>query len=218
MGLLVVSVVVSGCGVEEPAPGPSEVFAADVCSEGLLNQDAVHALELLTGSGTPFTPPKDVGDVAWVAGVLERGYAKNRASPGGEVCHAYPVDRRKARDLSVSFEIEHELTRMDEQTESGKGYYWEYDLGRNAFADAKQARLFFDCASDRLSGPDQAVPIAANVITVGSPNNTEPRALREANLTIVHSAARALAKEMGCKNNGNLPEQLVIKEKAAPTR
>ncbi|MEU7067138.1 hypothetical protein [Streptomyces sp. NPDC046161] len=216
--MLVMSVSVSGCGVDEPPPGPSEVFAADVCSEGLLNQDAVHALELLTGAGTPFKPPTNVGDVAWVAGVLERGYTKNRASLGGEVCRARPVDRKNPREISVTFEIEHELTRVDEQSESGKGYYWEYDLGRNALASAKQGRLFFDCASDRLAGPDKAVPVRANVDTLGPPANVDPRALREANLTILHSAARALAKEMGCKNNGNLPEQLVIKEKAAPTR
>ncbi|MGW7190144.1 hypothetical protein, partial [Streptomyces sp. NPDC054838] len=208
------SVIVTGCGVEEPPPGPSEVFAAEVCSEGLLNEDAVRALELLTGAGTPFKPPKDVGDVAWMAGVLERGYAQNRASPGGEVCSARPVDRTKARDLSVSLEIEHELTRLGEQSESGKGYYWEYDLGRNALASAKQGRLFFDCASDRLAGPDKAVPVRTNVDTIGPPANVDERALREANLTIVHSAARAMAKELGCKDGGGLPERLVVKEKA----
>ncbi|MFJ6717880.1 hypothetical protein [Streptomyces sp. NPDC091259] len=121
-------------------------------------------------------------------------------------------------DLSVSFEIEHVLTRMGEQTESGKGYYWEYDLGRNALVLPDNGRLFFDCASDRLAGPDKAVPIKASVSLREAPTNVDPRALREANLTILHSAARAMAKELGCKNDGNLPERLVIKEKAAPTR
>lgn len=218
-GLLVIGVLVSACsGGEEPDPGPSEVFAAEVCSEGLLSPDAVRALELLTGGATPFKPPKNVGDVAWVAGVLERGYAKIGASLGGTVCRATPDERMNYHDLSVSFEIEHESTRTGEHTESGKGYYWEYDLGRNALVLPDNGRLYFDCASDRLAGPDKAVPIKASVSLREAPTNVDPRALREANLTILHSAARALAKEMGCKNNGNLPEQLVIKEKAAPTR
>lgn len=219
LGLLVAATLVSGCGDGERADtGPSEVFAAEVCSEGLLSPDAVRALELLTGGATPFKPPKNVGDVAWVAGVLERGYAKMGGSLGGTVCRATPADPKNHHDLSVSFEIEHELTRTGEQTESGKGYYWEYDLGRSALVLPDGGRLFFDCTSDRLAGPDKAVPIKASVSLREAPTAADPRALREANLTIVHSAARAMAKELGCKDGGGLPERLVIKEKAAPTR
>ncbi|MEU6894283.1 hypothetical protein ABZ934_21245 [Streptomyces sp. NPDC046557] len=218
-GLLVAGVLASGCsGGKEPDRGPSAVFAADVCSEGLLNQDAVHALALLTGGATAFKPPKNVGDVAWVAGVLERGYAKNGGSLGGVVCRATPVDIKNRHDLSVHFEIESELQRTGEQSESGKAYYWEYDLGRNALVLPDSGRLYFDCASARLAGSDKAVPIMAAVSLGEAPTDVDPRALREANLTIVHSAARALAKELGCKDGGGLPERLVVKEKAAPTR
>ncbi|MCX5378124.1 hypothetical protein [Streptomyces sp. NBC_00091] len=151
-----------------------------------------------------------------MADVLARGYAKAGASLGGEACQATPVDEVERRGLSLSFEIESELQRTGEESESGKGHYWEYDLGRNAWAISWQARLFFDCASTRLAGLDKAVPVAASVSMLDGSNGDEPE-LREANLAIVHSASLAMAKELGCENNGGLPDKLVVKQRAART-
>ncbi|MFJ4774792.1 hypothetical protein [Streptomyces sp. NPDC088762] len=212
------AVLLAGCSGDGDGPsGPAELSGAQVCPEGMLAPDAVRGIEKLTGA-TLFAQPEegDSAGVRWVAGVLSRGYAKIGASLGGQACKATPLDEKNRRKVSVSFEIESELQRTGENSESGKGHYWEYDLGRNALAVSRQARLYFDCASSRLAGPDKAVPVEASVNVSEGSKGDEPE-LREANLAIVHSAALAMAKELGCKNNGGLPDKLVVKEKAAPT-
>ncbi|MEV6953901.1 hypothetical protein [Streptomyces sp. NPDC051183] len=127
------------------------------------------------------------------------------------------MDEANRLRASVAFEIESELQRTWEHSESGEGYYWEYDLGRNALALSHQARLFFDCASARLAGLEKAVPVKASVNVLNGSEKDDP-ALREANLAMVHSAALAMAKELGCKGGGGLPAKLVVKEKAARTK
>ncbi|MBT2480985.1 hypothetical protein [Streptomyces sp. ISL-94] len=207
-----------GCGGDDDEPsGPAELSAAEVCPGGMLGPDAVRGLEKVT-EATVFAPPENGENpgVTWVAGVLARGYAKAGGSLGGQACRATPLDEKNRRKVSVTFEIQSELQRTGENSESGKGHYWEYDLGRNALAISRQAQLFFDCASSKLAGPDKAVPVAASV-SVANGSEANELELREANLAIVHSAALAMAKELGCKDNGGLPDKLVVKEKAAPT-
>ncbi|MFD9356504.1 hypothetical protein [Streptomyces sp. NPDC060031] len=130
---------------------------------------------------------------------------------------ATPFDNMNRRRVTVAFQVESELQRTGEHSENGDGYYWEYDLGRNALALSHQARLFFDCASTRLAGLDKTVPIRASVNVSNGSEEDDP-ALREANLAIAHSAALAMVKELGCKDNGGLPDKLVVKEKAARTK
>lgn len=213
----VLGVLVAGCGSGQSQDDePVRLSASEVCAQGILNADAVRALELLTGA-SEFDPPKktDNESMSAVADSMSRGYAAIGASRGDQVCKAVPFDSNNRHDVSVSFEIEHESQRTGEQSESGKGSYWEYDLGRNALAISRQAKLFFDCASTRLAGLDKAVPVAASVSISQGSKGDEP-GLREANLTIVHSAALAMAKELGCKDNGGLPDTLVVRQKLAP--
>ncbi|GGZ75913.1 hypothetical protein GCM10010371_39650 [Streptomyces subrutilus] len=218
---LVGGMLLVGCsGGAEPAgpPEQAEVSAGGACPEGMLNPDAVSGVERVTGTNR-FQRP-DAGEnpgVTWVAGVLARGYAKDRGSLGGRACEVTPSDEKNRRRVSVSFEIQGVLQRTGEQSESGKGYYWEYALGRNALALSDRAKLFFDCASARLAGADTAVPVAASVTVSHGSDGDDPR-LREANLAVVHSAARALAAELGCKDGGGLPEKLTVQEKSARTR
>ncbi|MFD4241565.1 hypothetical protein ACFWP3_08220 [Streptomyces sp. NPDC058525] len=196
---------------------PTELSAAEVCPEEILAPDAVRGLEKVSGA-TVFAPPKsgESAGIAWVADVLAQGYAKAGGSLGGQACKATPLDDQNRRRVSVGFEIQSDLERTGENSESGKGHYWEYDLGRNALAISNQAKLFFDCASTRLAGLDKAVPVAGSVTVSDGSKGDEPE-LREANLAIVHSASLAMAKELGCKDNGGLPDKLVVKQKAART-
>ncbi|MFI8502448.1 hypothetical protein ACIGFK_28680 [Streptomyces sp. NPDC085524] len=220
MALAVVgAVLLAGCSGDGAEPsGPTELTAAQVCPGGMLGPDAVRGLEKVTGA-TVFAPPEngESKGVPGVADLLVAGYAKAGASLGGPVCKATPLDDKNRRKASVSFEIQSDLQRTGEHSESGQGRYWEYDLGRNALAISRQAMLFFDCASTRLGGLEKVVPVAASVSVSEGSKGDEPE-LREANLAIVHSAALAMAKELGCKDNGGLPDRLVVKEKAAPTR
>lgn len=216
--LLAIGMLLGGCGADEPDQAPRELTGSEVCPGGLLTADAVRALNLLTAGAAFKPPPRDVQDVSSAARALVQGFQANGESHVDAVCEARPVDSMNRHVVFVSFEIESEATRKYEHSESGQGYYWEYDLGRNALANARQARLYFDCVSTRLGGPEKSVPIAARASVGDMSSTTVDAAPREANLTIVHSAARAMAKELGCKDGGGLPERLVVKEKAAPTR
>ncbi|MET9465740.1 hypothetical protein ABZY44_13220 [Streptomyces sp. NPDC006544] len=213
---MLAAVFVAGCGGTEREARPVRLTAGEVCGGELLNAGAVRALELLTGAQEFDPRGKGSEDVAAVAEHLAGGYAAIASSRGGRVCEAVPSDTANKRRVSVSFELQSELMRTGEQSESGKGSYWEYDLGRNALAHSWQAFLFFDCASPRLAGPDKAVPVTAKVYVTAGSEGDEP-ALRGANLALAHSAALAMGEELGCKDNGGLPQTLVLKQKAART-
>ncbi|MFH7599545.1 hypothetical protein WDV06_31255 [Streptomyces racemochromogenes] len=177
----------------------------------------MRGIEKVTGA-TRFQPPEDgrAPGVAWVADVLVRGYAKAEASLGGEVCQAVPVDGKGRHRLTLGFAIESETQRTGEHSESGGGHYWEYDLGRNALALSRQAKLFFDCASVRLAGLGRPVPVMAVVSVSGGSDGDEPE-LREANLAVIHSASLAMARELGCTGGGGLPGRLVVRQRTART-
>ncbi|WP_327283642.1 MULTISPECIES: hypothetical protein [unclassified Streptomyces] len=211
------AVLVVGCGGDEQDGQPVRLSAAEVCRDGLLNTGAARGVELLTGA-SEFDPPRKgaVESVVAVAEHLSGGYAAIGASKGGTVCEAVPFDTTNRRRLSVSFEIQHESQRTGEGSEQGKGFYWEYELGRNALVLSDQAHLFFDCAGTRLAGPDTAVPVKVGVSLSSGSKGDEP-SLREANLAIAHSAALAMSRELGCRDNGGLPAVLVVKQKAAKT-
>ncbi|MCF3182062.1 hypothetical protein IPZ70_19245 [Streptomyces polychromogenes] len=151
-----------------------------------------------------------------MADVLVRGYAKAGGSLGGEACRAVPVDGGGRRQLSLGFAIESEVQRSGEHSESGQGHYWEYDLGRNALAISRQAKLFFDCASVRLAGLGRPVPVRA-VVDVSDGLDGDQPALREANLAVVHSASLAMARELGCEDHGNLPDRLLVRQRTVRT-
>ncbi|MFF2195184.1 hypothetical protein [Streptomyces sp. NPDC058157] len=212
--------LLAGCGGSGAAPGPAQptvLSGAGVCPGGILNPGAVRGIETVTGA-TRFQPPEEGrgAGVQWVAGVLVRGYATAGASLGGEACLAVPVDGAGRRRLSLGFAIQSEEQRVGEHSESGRGHYWEYDLGRSALAISRQAKLFFDCASARLAGLARAVPVET-IVSVSDGSEGDQPALREANLTVAHSAALAMARELGCKDDGGLPERLLLRQTAART-
>ncbi|MFG2984781.1 hypothetical protein ACGFYQ_26595 [Streptomyces sp. NPDC048258] len=88
-----------------------------------------------------------------------------------------------------------------------------YALGRGAWADADKAVVYVDCISPKLPGADGATPA---VLAVRAWNRTFPQGdaakYREANLALAHAASVALAKELGCRDNGGLPDKLTVRE------
>ncbi|MCX5013693.1 hypothetical protein OG765_22255 [Streptomyces sp. NBC_00555] len=88
-----------------------------------------------------------------------------------------------------------------------------YQLGRTAWADINKGVVYVDCLSPKLQGADGTAPA---VLAISAWNRTFPQGdagkYREANLALAHAGAVAMAKELGCKDNGGLSDRLTVKE------
>ncbi|XIE78722.1 hypothetical protein AB6O49_12655 [Streptomyces sp. SBR177] len=80
-----------------------------------------------------------------------------------------------------------------------------YDLGREAFAGPTAAYLFVTCASPRLDGTRERPARIEGRLRVVPPGLPDTPTIREANLTVLHSAALAVVRRLGCVGDAGLP-------------
>ncbi|MEV6654125.1 hypothetical protein [Streptomyces sp. NPDC051219] len=86
-----------------------------------------------------------------------------------------------------------------------------YAMGRKALAGARRSYLHFECVSPRMDGSDKKPALIRGEMFNRNVPEEGSVALREASLVALHSAALALAKELGCKDNGSLAEKATLK-------
>ncbi|MFJ1589717.1 hypothetical protein ACIOD0_05590 [Kitasatospora albolonga] len=201
---LVVAVGASGaaCGTDpEPPPSPY-VNAAEVC-EGVFAGRLEKTVQEVTG-GTVFNR-SEAGSMGKVIEEIKKGHASGRSwSTGQKLCNmsvkGIPSDER----ASVSFNIYAPRDVGDPRNPEGARRFL---LGREAVANTRWASLYFECVSPQLEKSDR---FPARIR--GGLGNAKIRgnAVEDlvANLTVLHAASLAVAKELECEGNGGLPEKL----------
>ncbi|MFD0368807.1 hypothetical protein [Streptomyces sp. NPDC127114] len=86
-----------------------------------------------------------------------------------------------------------------------------YVMGREARSGPEKAYLFVMCASPRLQGSDRTPARIMGTLTLDKSKLPDTVAVREANLTVLHSVTLAVVKRLGCENNAGLTEKPVFK-------
>ncbi|WP_030201173.1 hypothetical protein [Streptomyces sp. NRRL S-87] len=210
-GLLALGVLTAGCtspGTPEntlPTRRVEEVPASRVCGGTLLDTAAVSALERLTHS-TAFDPEavkKDHG-APEIARVMEAAFRSGDGvlNAPEDGCEISPVDSSSAfPTIVVAFIALGKApagTPTDEPNEMSTP-------GVLARASEDGAKIYFDCESRRLGTTEEHPLRLRSEVQNSVRERGEPAATRHDNLTLAHSAAVAVAKELGCAGNGGLP-------------
>ncbi|MFJ3904100.1 hypothetical protein [Streptomyces sp. NPDC090025] len=86
-----------------------------------------------------------------------------------------------------------------------------YSMGREAHSGPAAAYLFVECASPLLKGSGRRPAPIRGWLRFGQSELPDTPAVREANLTILHSVTLNVVKKLGCENNAGLTEKPVLK-------
>ncbi|MFF0754547.1 hypothetical protein [Streptomyces sp. NPDC004267] len=88
-----------------------------------------------------------------------------------------------------------------------------YDIGREAFSGPKAANLFVTCVSSQLKGSSNRPAQFQGMLRFNDSKLPDTPAVREANLTVLHSVTLAVVKKLGCRDNAGLPDKPVLTPK-----
>ncbi|MFJ7158039.1 hypothetical protein ACIQUQ_24320 [Streptomyces sp. NPDC101118] len=209
LGIALTALVVSGCGTSdegEPEPSRPQSFSAtQVCGGSVVLPSSAKALERLTGA-VSFVPGKEKQELGIPASaqVLEDAYKagyKVRDMPG-----AYCVIRGDVPSAKRYSTVKLEFTAYSEKADLpdyAKGRL-EHGKGTMTGLYGSRTSISFDCVSSRV-GSTPAIPLRVNgrITAFADP---EPPHAAEDRMLILHTASLSLAKELGCRNNGGLPD------------
>ncbi|MFD3720243.1 hypothetical protein [Streptomyces sp. NPDC058674] len=207
--LVVLGTVAAGCstgGSEQPAPAaePQKVPVAQVCT-GLFPAAGGEALERVLGS-TEFRirdAQKNPG-VRAVAQAMEDAYragARVRDMPEATCEVAGEPKGSRFATARVRFTA-FSKNAADPADLPGVGA-----RDPRVWTESKQLYLTYDCVSPRV-GSTQAVPLQIRVLVHAQGGGNEGEAgPGQDQLTVIHSAALSVARDLGCANNAGLPEQ-----------
>ncbi|MFI6061363.1 hypothetical protein [Streptomyces sp. NPDC051286] len=177
--------------VKEP---DATVAAGALCGGSAVSPGAAEALKTITGSSR-FEASGETSTVAHAAKELTERFTSS-ATGDGEVCRVYT-----ARDeLRITWQLFSSAPVDDPAAK-----FSVLDMGERALAAPDGAFLRFACRSGKVPGSGLA-HIDIGVERGGMPKEPEgdPEALKDAYATVAHSFALAMAKQLGCENNGGL--------------
>ncbi|MEV8399143.1 hypothetical protein [Streptomyces niveus] len=186
-----------GCGESDDGKAVDDYVTADkLCGGGAVTKDGAKALELITGD-TRFAASGKYSTVADAAEKLTRE-AVPAASGRGDICRLYPeapVDELRVRWF---------LSNMPPKGSSASEFS-TLSMGEKAGAAHDTAFVTFPCSHKEhpLARPDY---ISVWIEATGRPTEPEGdvRSQKNAYATLAHSFALAMARELGCEDNGGL--------------
>lgn len=188
-----------GCGGESEGSSEKNVTAEALC-EGNLSADAARAVEDI--SGAKEFQPYGNGKLSDAADdlIADQGMGETNDR---SICRIHTLNSGDSATIRIRFSVD----TGDSLSNSGKATsFEEYNLGREALASPQKAVLYVECRSSKFIGgansPD--VLLRGALDDLDQPEG-DAEELRRANLTVLHSVALALTKELGCADNAGLP-------------
>ncbi|MFF8604361.1 hypothetical protein ACF06X_00320 [Streptomyces sp. NPDC015346] len=201
-----------GGGTNGKEAGATDV-GAQLCG-GAVSAPARVALGLLTGGSAlhPTDPGENPGAAAdeLIAHWAPLSTPPHKRDPVG-LCAISTEKNLGAGPADVR--IEFRLSDAGEAEGDGAiaASLERYEMGVRASVGTQRAYLWFSCVSDRLSGSRQTPAyLLASVESARAPKG-EAGALKDANATVVHAAARAVAQRLGCDGDGGLAPRPALK-------
>ncbi|MFJ6939478.1 hypothetical protein [Streptomyces sp. NPDC101132] len=214
LGIALMALVAAGCGTsDEGAPEPSRAqsfSAMQVCGGSVVLPSSAKALERLTGA-TSFEPgqAKQELGIPAAAQVLEDAYKagyKVRDMPG-----AHCVIRGEVPSADLDYTVKLDFTAYSEKADLPDYAKGRLDHGKGTLTSLYGSRtsISFDCVSSRV-GSTAAIPLRVNgrITSEDGTTSSEPPTAAEDRMLILHTASLSLAKELGCRNNGGLPDDV----------
>ncbi|MFI8276235.1 hypothetical protein ACIGBH_15200 [Streptomyces sp. NPDC085929] len=224
VGVVVLGLAAAGCSGSTPdeTPTPSEpeqVSAIQVCGGGLVSPAAGPSLErVLESSRFVIREDKENADVSSIAKALESAYRAGRkvgdtSIPACDISGAvkdvdsdryYPTAYLRFRATSKDADVPDYMPGAK-------------DAGTKGWAGFREYTVAFDCVSSRV-GSTSGVPlrITAEFHSKWDKVRAGESALAPDYVALAHSAALAVAKELGCDARGGLPERPEGLPKAEP--
>lgn len=197
----------TGCGGDEdPAAKAADkaVAGTQLCGGNAVSADAAKALKVITGESRLEASAKKYS-IAKAASALREKFITESVGTG-DICRVFTPVGTPEIQLRITWNLAHGGPAGDMGPE-----YTELKMGESAWTMADKALIEFACRSDKLAGTNPA-HISVEVMRWGMPKDIddESGALKDAYATVAHSISVAMAKEMGCAENGGLPAQVVL--------
>ncbi|WP_329384971.1 hypothetical protein OG625_24430 [Streptomyces sp. NBC_01351] len=200
--LAVAMAVVAGCTTSDPEPKasrsvkPPEVALTEACP-GLITDAAGEAVRAVLQSS------QLVNDDAQTVGVTAMGKALEGAYKAGPKVRETPV---APCVVTGSVGRGSRVAEIRLSADSGKAGPLSPDrVGVRVVLGAQEGSVSFDCASTR-AGSSAEVPLrVTSVFTNRFHKIRKDDRPEDHYLVVAHSAALAVARELGCANEGGLP-------------
>ncbi|MFF3862968.1 hypothetical protein [Streptomyces sp. NPDC002209] len=215
------AVACSGSTPEETSTpsGPEQVSATQVCGGGLVSPASGPSLgRVLESSRFVIREDKENADVAVIAKALESAYRAGRkvrdtSIPSCDISGAvkdvdsdryYPTASLRFRATSKNAGVPDYMPEAN-------------DAGTKGWASFREYTIAFDCVSSRIgSTSDVPLRITAEFHSKWDKGQAGESALAPDYVALAHSAALAVARELGCDARGGLPERPEDLPKAEP--
>ncbi|MFE2206400.1 hypothetical protein [Streptomyces rubiginosohelvolus] len=211
-GLVAITVVGStalgaaGCaGGDDDAPKEGGEFVAGtfLCGGQAVSDQAGRALEVITGSSR-FEESDETSTVVHAARELSEKFTSS-ATGDGDICTVFAEDAKQSDRLEVTWE----LTGGPPEGEPASKFR-VLRMGERALAAPDAGVVQFACRNEKSLGSQPAhVDIGVERWSPEEPEG-DPEKLTDAYATVAHSVSLAMAKELGCENDGGLEPRPVL--------
>lgn len=196
----------AGCaGGDDDAPKEGGEFVAGtfLCGGQAVSDQAGKALEVITGSSR-FEESDETSTVVHAARELSEKFTSS-ATGDGDICTVFAEDAKQSDRLEVTWE----LTGGPPEGEPASKFR-VLRMGERALAAPDAGVVQFACRNEELLGSQPAhVDIGVERWSPEEPEG-DPEKLTDAYATVAHSVSLAMAKELGCENNGGLEPRPVL--------
>ncbi|MFE4526323.1 hypothetical protein OH797_24490 [Streptomyces anulatus] len=205
-GLVAVAVVGSmalgavGCaGGDDEAPKEGGEFVAGtlLCGGEAVTSEAAASLKVITGSSR-FEESAEKSTVVHAAKQLSQEFASS-VTGDGDICQVFAIDAAQSDRLEVTWEL---VGGPPEGEPAPK--FTVLPMGERALAAPDAGVVQFACRNEKLLGSQPAhIDVGVERWSPKEPEG-DPQKLKDAYATVAHSVSLAMAKELGCENNGGL--------------
>ncbi|EFE74911.1 hypothetical protein K7395_23065 [Streptomyces filamentosus] len=196
----------AGCaGGDDDAPKEGGEFVAGtfLCGGQAVSDQAGKALEVITGSSR-FEESDETSTVVHAARELSEKFTSS-ATGDGDICTVFAEDAKQSDRLEVTWE----LTGGPPEGEPASKFR-VLRMGERALAAPDAGVVQFACRNEKSLGSQPAhVDIGVERWSPEEPEG-DPEKLTDAYATVAHSVSLAMAKELGCENNGGLEPRPVL--------
>ncbi|MER5226759.1 hypothetical protein [Streptomyces flaveus] len=187
----------AGCSGGSEDSDEKSATAGELC-EGSLSTDAARAVESISGSKV--FVPYDSSKVSEAAEelIVDQGLGETKSR---SVCPIYTPSSGDFAAIQILFSVD----TGDSLGKSGHAAsFKEYAVGRKALASPQKAVLYVECRSSKFTGAENSPVLLRGALNNSDEPEGDTEKLRRANLTVLHSVALALTKELGCADKAGL--------------
>ncbi|WP_338137688.1 hypothetical protein [Streptomyces anulatus] len=199
-GLLAFAAVGCSGDGKAGATGERPTEAIDLCGGEAVSAEAAESLKVITGSSR-FDESDEDSTVVHAAKQLSQEFTSS-VTGDGDICMVFAVDAAQSDRLEVTWE----LASGPPQGEPAPKFT-VLPMGERTLTASDAAVVQFACRSAKLPGSTPAqVKIGVERWSPEEPEG-DPEKLKDAYATVAHSVSLAMAKELGCENNGGLKDR-----------